>query len=146
MFTRSGVIIFWTAAALLILLSGTFIYQSYQKLAEVQKTIKEGGETNADRFAFETLDSLKDVPLNEKALRAYVILESDAMRIRHSRSTAALTTRMWLEFMCLKFGTILVTVGAAFVLAKVSTPTPTNAEVKFGEMGGSIASALGCPP
>jgi len=106
----------------LVLVTPTAVFgaASLIKLYDVLEKIYETPPSQANQL-------LKEKPTSQAELRAFptralVALEADVVAYREHRGEALLATRTWLRFMSVLFGSILVTIGAAFILGKISTP------------------------
>lgn len=62
------------------------------------------------------------------------------MQHRHHRSSSALLTRTWMRFMSLIFGSILVVIGSAFVLARIEV-RKTTGRLQLQDVGASLRSS-----
>ncbi len=136
-----GVIIFWVVILLLVGPTMFFVWKSFEKLNEVQGIITSEPHARAADYVVENALGGPDISESEKALRATILLEADVMQIRYKRASAGLTTRTWLEFMCLIFGAILVMIGSAFVLARIATVSPTKAALESGGIRGNFEAS-----
>lgn len=128
--------VFGIMLIVLLIPSGIFIYKSYDQLGKI---ILDLGDTPVLNTA--TLlnqDHSDDLP----AFRAKVLisLENDVMALRHQRSVSYIKTRTWLRFMSLIFGSIMIVIGSAFVLGKITGPS-TEAKLTFKEIGLSFLSS-----
>ena len=128
--------VFWVLFLVLVIPSGVFIYTSFGKLDEILQSVSTRPASETDRL-------LKMPPSDDGAFekRAIVALERDVMVFRQHRAAAALATRTWMRFMSLIFGAILVVIGSAFILGKISTVDPSSGAVGFGDVKGSFATS-----
>jgi hypothetical protein len=62
------------------------------------------------------------LPVESIDVLARTALEHDTLMLRHERASASLAMRTWLRFMSLIFGAILVLIGSAFVMGRISDP------------------------
>lgn len=129
--------VFWILLVILVLPSAFFLGNSFFKLDDVLESIRA-----IPHSATKDILSERSKPFDREAFRARAViaLERDVMTVRHQRSSAALATRTWLRFMSLIFGAILVLIGAAFILGKI-TVAPTKGGVGFGDLKMSLASS-----
>lgn len=72
--------------------------------------------------------------------RATIALEHDVMLLRKQRSATLLATRTWMRFMSLIFGAILVVIGSAFILGRV-TATPTDGQFSLADLSLNLSSS-----
>jgi hypothetical protein len=95
-----------------------FLYDSFRQLENILGTIKAPPTTEAQRILQDpNLLRLDSTPLDAVAR---VALERDTIQLRNHRASTSLATRTWLRFMSVIFGAILVLIGSAFVLGRVS--------------------------
>jgi len=137
---QSRTITYYVVLALLLVLTSTFVILSFIKLNEVQSQIALKPDSRAATYVLGDLTTSDD-EIDKEVLRAHVLLESDVMLVRHQRAATGLITRTWLEFMCLIFGSILISIGSAFVFARIASPQVNRAEVAFGGFKGSMLTA-----
>lgn len=128
--------VFWVLFLVLVVPSGGFIYESFGKLDEILQSVSTRPASETDRL-------LQMPPSDDGAFekRAIVALERDVMVYRQHRAAAALATRTWMRFMSLIFGAILVVIGSAFILGKISTADPSSGDMSFGDVKGSFATS-----
>lgn len=105
-----------------VLLSCTYVAQAYWQLESVQKI------TRSSMWAVSAPGILPEFrPQNDAELiklhklYQYVSLERDGMIMRHNRTVVALETRTWLQFSLSLFGAMLISIGAMFVLGKITS-------------------------
>ncbi|NKB32627.1 MAG: hypothetical protein GKR91_05965 [Pseudomonadales bacterium] len=110
-------LIFWLLFALLMLPSTFFVLTSYQQLNSVLESVNE-----PISLSIEESDYLADLTTENIEASLLYRLESDVMRYRHQRTVAFISTRTWMRFMSFIFGTILVMLGAGYILGKVTGP------------------------
>ncbi len=131
---------------ILVIPSGIFIYMSYQELGKELSVIAENGTSLATlqttlkstQFVKEHANDLPD--LSRYLIQAQIVLESDVMTLRQERAAASLATRTWMRFMSLIFGAIIIVIGAAFALGRVTGPL-TRGSVKLKDIGISFLSS-----
>ena len=135
-------ILFWLMFAVVLVPTGIFIWLSYiqlgNNLTQIVETIPSETKTLLERAS--GLTDLPDENARAEFLaKARVSLERDVVLYRHSRSSSALLTRTWMRFMSLIFGSILVFIGSAFVLAQIDVPK-TSGRLNWREIGVSLQS------
>jgi hypothetical protein len=80
------------------------------------------------------------VPLEADPELAYrAALEHDTIVQRHARVAGMLASKAWIQFLTLILGAVLVFIGGAFVLGRITTAKST-AEINFEKIGASFAS------
>jgi len=129
-------VVFFILLAVLVVPSGWFVYKSFGKLDQILLTIAETPVSETDK--------LLQLPATANKVfetRSIVALERDVIRNRLHVTRVALATRTWMRFMSLIFGAILVVIGAAFILGKISTRDSNTGEFSFGDVKGSLATS-----
>jgi len=129
-------VVFLVLFLVLVIPSGIFIGNSYKKLDDILLSISIPPVSETDK--------LFNLPVSEDKTfsnRAIVALERDVINNRLHVTKAALATRTWMRFMSLIFGAILVVVGSAFILGKISTRETNTGEFTFGDVKGSLATS-----
>lgn len=136
-------LVFGILIAVLLGTSGFFLYKSYSQLNNVLGLIWEQEVlhtvkllSNDDEFE---LKSSTEEKLFELQLRA--TLEHDTMILRQHLTRAALSTRTWMRFMSLMFGSILIVIGSTFILGKVSSDDASTAKVESRGWKGSLSTS-----
>ena len=119
--------------ALLIMPSLFFVVRSYSQVGDVLATINTPLTLQTEAL----LDSSREMTSSE---RASLVLEHDVITHRHQRATAFIATRTWMRFMSLMFGSLLVMIGCAFVLGRVSSPD-YQAEASASSLKASLKSS-----
>lgn len=142
--TRAPVlsVLFWLMLAVVLVPSGIFVWLSYVQLGKNLKQITDPIESKTVSVLEQAgdLGNLADENARLEFLsKARVALERDVVLHRHSRSSSALLTRTWMRFMSLIFGSILVVIGSAFVLAQIDVPRTTG-RVSWKDFGLSLQS------
>ena len=133
-------ILFWTMLLVVLAPSAIFVYLSYRQLENNLNLITAHipSETAA---LLDGAAALPDDDARESFLtKALVSLERDVALHRHNRSSSALLTRTWMRFMSLIFGSILVVIGSAFVLARIQAPN-TVSRMQVQDFGASLRSS-----
>lgn len=131
-------VVFWTVFIVAIAPSGWFVWTSVHGLQSIIEEIHKGNSRTTLNYLKEyttansETDSLKDV------VRAH--LELDTISNRQARANSALATRTWLRFMSSGFGSILIFVGAIFLLSKVESTSPISAAGQGAGSGFSFKS------
>lgn len=129
-------VVFLGLFLVLVVPSSIFIFNSFGKLDEILLSISKPPVSETDK--------LFNLPVSEDKIfssRAIVALERDVIYNRLHVTKAALATRTWMRFMSLVFGAILVVIGAAFILGKISTKDTNTGEFSFGDVKGSLATS-----
>lgn len=116
-------LVFFIVALFVFVFSALFFYLGFQNISQIQERVYASDVG----LASPELAIATGAPQKDLVVRAYTTLESDVMRLRHNRVSSLLITRTWLRFMSSMFGSILITIGALFVLAQVK-----GDEVKAG--------------
>jgi hypothetical protein len=95
-----------------------FLADSFRRMESILGTIGRPPATEAQNIlsnpTFLQLDPARLDVISRTAL------ERDTMHLRNHRANTSLSTRTWLRFMSVIFGAILVLIGSAFVLGRVS--------------------------
>jgi len=73
------------------------------------------------------------------ALSVYAALEIDTITARNNRAASLLTTRTWIRFFTTMSATILIVLGAAFVLGRITTDA-ARLEADAGSFKGTLAT------
>ena len=131
-------LIFVILLIILVFPSLFFLVQSYWQLGTILTNINTPVASETRLILQDSGKSGGD-PAAEFA-KARVALERDVMSHRHHRASTVLATRTWIYFMSLMFGAILVVIGAAFVLGRITVPA-SQGEFKFRELGASLTSS-----
>jgi hypothetical protein len=95
-----------------------FLADSFRRMESILGTIGRPPSSEAQQI----LSDSKFLALDPARLDAIsrTALERDTMLLRNHRANTSLSTRTWLRFMSVIFGAILVLIGSAFVLGRVS--------------------------
>ena len=78
----------------------------------------------------------------ERLQRLKASLEIDFAMMRHQRAMTALYVRTWIKFLGLIFGSLMVLVGCAFVLARIREPLSTSSEPALSVTKGDASATL----
>ena len=78
----------------------------------------------------------------ERLQRLKASLEIDFATMRHQRAMTALYVRTWIKFLGLIFGSLMVLVGCAFVLARIREPPATSGELTLSDTKGNASATL----
>lgn len=116
-FGLKAVVVFWILFAVMIIPSAFFIGNSFYELDEILEKINDPPALFTEKILDKELNKADIDVFNAQAI---IALELDVMKVRHHRSIAFIATRTWMRFMTIIFGSILVVIGAAFVLGKIS--------------------------
>src|SRR5688572_15958507 len=110
------------------LLSAIFVIAIFWQMHTVQQRVLEGSELRLDSAALAGLDcsSLGQSAFSCARWRTLAALEANVMQRRYHQATAALLARLWFKALGFTTGMILCLVGAAFILGKLSDPTPNQ--------------------
>ena len=130
--------LFWIIMLVMLAPSAYFIVGSFIELDEILATINNQPTTHTLSQVIEGSANLDDAEMLE--VRGKLALELDTILHRHQRSQAQLASRTWLRFMSLTFGAILIVIGGAFVLGRISSPR-TKMDVATGNMRVVLASS-----
>ena len=107
-------IVFWVSLAP----CGWFIATSYMGLQTILTALHT--PPNSESVITSYLSGYADSP-QPLASIVQAHLEFHVIQNRQARANSALATRTWLRFMSSVFGSVLVFIGAVFVLAKIET-------------------------
>jgi hypothetical protein len=129
-------IVFGIMLVVLLIPSAIFIYLSYDQLGKIIFDL--GTTPNLTTAKFLNQEKADDLPKFQA--RVLVSLEDDVMALRQQRSVSYIKTRTWLRFMSLIFGAIMIVIGSAFVLGKITGPS-TKAELTIKDIGLSFLSS-----
>jgi len=129
--------VFFVLLGILLFPSLFFVAKSYTQLNTIMSTLNSPLNLNTPTLLMSNLNS---TDLVDYKIQVQASLEHDVMVYRHQRATAFLATRTWMRFMSLIFGSILVVIGSAFVLGKISAPSFTG-ELSYKEVGASVATS-----
>lgn len=117
--------------------SAFFLWASYDQLGAILEHIGAPSDSPLpDAFTD------PDVPPAAIGTHAAVFLEYQVMKARQHRASTLLATRTWMRFMSLIFGSVLVVIGAAFVLGRITT---SAAKGEFS-LGGAKAALTSTSP
>ena len=130
--------VFAVAAFAAFVPSAIFIYMSYGGLGKILVSLDTAQSTTTQNF----LSKLHERDTGDALLSEIIIahLEYDTLRNRQLRGNSLLATRTWLRFMSSIFGSILVFIGAIFLLSKIEFGVPTSIEGKADLASFSIKS------
>ena len=110
--------VFAMVFVMMLLPYGWFLADSFRRLEGILTTINHPPQTTAQSLLADPrllqLDATHVDALSRTAL------ERDTILLRNHRANVSLSTRTWLRFMSVIFGAILVLIGSAFVLGRVS--------------------------
>ena len=101
-----------------------FIATSYFAVVDTVEYIHSNRSQETLTYLKALIDNQSDVAEIETVVRAH--LEYDTLNNRQGRSNSALASRTWLRFMSSGFGSIVIFIGAVYVLARIETRVPTN--------------------
>lgn len=102
-----------------------FIATSYFSVLNTVEYMHDNRSQETLTYLKAIIDNNDDVEKIELIVRAH--LEYDTLNNRQGRSNAALASRTWLRFMSSGFGSIIIFVGAIYVLSRIETRNPTDA-------------------
>ena len=132
--------LFWLTFVVVMAAFGWFFFDS-MRLLHTNLGMIHAADEYQSLLLLKNTNELNDAEARLSFLaKARLALEHDAMFIRQRRTNAALANRTWLRFMSLIFGTVLVVIGALFVLGRVTAP-PANASVQWDSLRLSLASS-----
>ena len=138
MSTRFYRSVFFVAAVAAFVPSAIFIYMSYGGLNKILTSLDTAQSTTTQNY----LSKLSERDNGDALLSEIIVahLEYDTLRNRQLRGNSLLATRTWLRFMSSVFGSILVFIGAIFLLSKIEFGVPTSIEGKADIASFSIKS------
>lgn len=105
-----------------------FIATSYFAVTDTVEYIHDNRSQETLTYLKALVDNQRDVSEIEIIVRAH--LEYDTLNNRQGRSNSALASRTWLRFMSSGFGSIVIFIGAVYVLARIETKIPTNIDAE----------------
>ena len=118
--------VFWIAFSVVAIPCLAFLVLSYIHFQEVSDHIFAEHTQETKAYLSSLTKNTGELPTSEYIARLH--LEYDAMWNRQNRTNSALATRTWLRFMTACFGSIVVFIGAIYVLSKIGLSEQTEAE------------------
>ena len=118
-------VVFWTVFAAAVVPSAWFVATSFFGLQKIVDHIHKSNSGTTLEYLGQQPSPDDDIATIQEIIRAH--LEFDTIKNRQARANSALATRTWLRFMSSGFGSILILVGAIFLLSKVETRSESAA-------------------
>ena len=118
---RSSVI-FWAVFVSVVLPSAWFIYISYSGLNEIISSLNSAYSKTTIPYLAQHSEQ-RDTIIIHDIVRAHI--DFDTLSNRQARANSLLATRTWLRFMSSGFGSVLIFVGAVFLLSRIESLSKT---------------------
>jgi hypothetical protein len=127
-------LVFSVLFLVLALPSAFFLWASYDQLGTILERIEAAADAELPAHFVDPA-----VPAGSIATQSAIFLEYQVLRGREHRAGALLATRTWMRFMSLMFGAVLVVIGAAFVLGRITTAA-SKGELNVGGFKAAMGS------
>lgn len=139
--------IFPVVTIVILLFTITFIGVSLHQFSEISKHLNAAPKANAQSIIDKVM-SVDKKKLDESfdngdyiaQWAGLFMLEATAMEKRHHQANALLASRLWIRYLSVMAGIILIAVGSIFILAKLND-SPTEIEGESESLKLKLTSA-----
>ena len=125
-------VVFSSVFVVAVVPSAWFVWKSFGGLHDILDQMSVSYSTSTLGYLGHHEKAHGDIQIVREIVRTH--LEFDTIQNRQSRANSSLATRTWLRFMSSGFGSILIFIGAIFLLAKIETSSTNAIEGRGGDL------------
>lgn len=134
-------ILFFASNSLIVLISFSFFYATYQQLYRIEATAERAPVLQMDSVVV-NLNRTGAVTGFDPQLATYAMLEAYTIQNRYHRSRSLLMSQLWIKYLGFLTGMVLSFMGGIFIVARYREP---DASLQASHTAWSLAFQSGSP-